>query len=260
LLEKLYSPVTRVGVPLVSTDSATAELIKYASNGFLATKIAFINQMADIAEKVDADITKVALGMGLDHRISPHFLLPGPGYGGSCFPKDTRALASIAREAGAPASIIEEVITTNDTRKTAMVERIIKACGGTVQGKRIGVWGLAFKANTDDMRESPSLVILPALLAKGAQITACDPAAILPARPLLPKEIAYNENALATAEQADVLVILTEWPAFRAVDLEKLRATMKNPVIVDCRNVLDSERLRELGFTYYAIGKAPVTG
>lgn len=257
LLESLYAPLAPQNVPIICTDCATSEMIKYAANAFLATKIAYINQMADLAEKVGADVTTVARGMGIDKRIGEAFLATGPGFGGSCFPKDTRALAQSAEDAGVPATIVNEVIASNERRKAAMAEKIIQAAGG-IKGKTVAIWGLAFKANTDDMREAASLAILPLLLAQGAQIVAYDPVATEQAKPLLPTTITYAPSAEAAAKDADVLVILTEWPQFKTENFSHIRSLMRAPLLVDLRNLFEPAVMAGEGFHYVSLGRATV--
>lgn len=257
MLQRLYARLAEQQVPLLFTSVETAELIKYASNGFLATKIAFINEMADICEQAGADIHGVALGMGLDKRIGHNYLVPGPGFGGSCFPKDTLALTRIARDNGTISKIVEAVIQGNDKRKKNMVAKIVNACAGDVQGKTIALLGLTFKANTDDMRSSPSLVIIEELLAQGAHIRAYDPAGMENAKELLnnPVAITWCDNAYAAAEDAVALVIITEWNEFSGLDLTRLKKLVSSPVVVDLRNILDAEQVHKEGFCYYGIGK-----
>jgi UDPglucose 6-dehydrogenase len=238
----------------VRTSLETAELIKYAANAFLAVKITFINQMADLCEKAGANVHDVARGMGLDGRIGRKFLHAGPGYGGSCFPKDTLALARTAQELGAPVSIIEQTIIANDARKESMAARIVVACGGDVAGKTIAVFGVTFKPETDDMRDAPSLVIVPALVMAGATVRAYDPQPGH-ARQMLPAGVEFATSALDAAQGADALVLITEWNEFRAISPEKLRAAMRGNVICDLRNVWDPVQMRESGFTYSSIGR-----
>jgi UDPglucose 6-dehydrogenase len=240
--------------PVVMTTLETAELTKYAANAFLATKITFINEMADLCEKVGANVQDVARGMGLDGRIGKKFLHAGPGYGGSCFPKDTIALVRTAQEYGSPARIVESVVQVNDTRKGAMASRVMAACGGSVRGKTVGVLGVAFKPNTDDMRDAPSLAIVPALQDAGATVRAYDPAAMHEAGPLLPG-VHWCTDAYDVAVGADVLVIITEWNEFRALDLDRLGASMTQKVLVDLRNVYRAEDVRAQGFRYTSIGR-----
>ena len=255
VLKRLYRPLYLFETPIVATSIETAELIKYAANAFLATKITFINEMADLCEKVGADVHDVARGMGLDGRIGRKFLHPGPGYGGSCFPKDTLALARTGQDAGAPVRLVETTIAVNEARKAQMAERVIEACGGSVAGKVVAVLGLAFKPETDDMRDSPSLVVVPKLAAAGATIRAFDPAAMDNAKPLLPAGVHYAAGALDAAEGADCLVLLTEWNEFRALAPARLRAAMRGDALLDLRNVYDPEAMRTAGFRYASIGR-----
>ncbi len=252
-LAELYRPLHLNRGPLLFTDRRSAELIKYASNAFLATKISFINEMADLCEAVGADIQDVARGVGLDKRIGPKFLHPGPGYGGSCFPKDTLALCRTARAAGRPTRIVEAVVEVNTTRKAEMVQRIVSAAEG-VNGKKVAVLGLTFKPGTDDMREAPSLVIVPSLHAEGADVHVHDPTADDRARALLPEATFHPDPYLAIAD-ADVLVILTEWDGYRALDLRRVRAALASPVIIDLRNIYDPATLEGLGFVYQGVGR-----
>lgn len=254
VMEELYRPLYLNVAPLLVTGRRTAELIKYAANAFLATKITFINEIADLCEQVGADVQEVARGIGLDNRIGSKFLHAGPGFGGSCFPKDTRALVRTGRDFGAPIKIVETVEQVNDARKLAMAKRVVAACGGSVEGKRIAVLGLAFKPNTDDMRDAPALAIVPALQAAGASIAAFDPEAMEQARPLLP-DVSYAEDAYAAIKGADALVILTEWDQFRALDLKRVRAALKSAIVVDMRNVYRPDDMHEAGFAYVGIGQ-----
>ncbi len=255
VLKRLYRPLYLIETPILATSIETAELIKYAANAFLATKITFINEIADLCEKVGADVHDVARGMGLDGRIGRKFLHAGPGYGGSCFPKDTLALARTAQDAGAPLRLVETTIAVNDARKAAMADRVIAACGGSVEGKTIAVLGLTFKPETDDMREAPSLVLVPRLMAAGARVRAFDPAGIGQARALLPAGLEYAANALDAAADADALVLLTEWNEFRALSPQRLKAAMRGNVLLDLRNVYDPETMRAAGFRYASIGR-----
>ncbi|HKF72094.1 MAG TPA: UDP-glucose/GDP-mannose dehydrogenase family protein [Stellaceae bacterium] len=257
VMRALYRPLYLIETPIVFTSIETAELIKYAANCFLATKISFINEVAALCEKVGADVQDVAKGIGLDGRIGPKFLHAGPGYGGSCFPKDCLALVRTAQEAGAPVSIVEQVVAVNDARKRKMAEKIIKACGGSVAGKTLAVLGLTFKPNTDDMREAPSLTILPALQEAGAEIRAFDPEGIDEARPLLPG-IAFSANAYEAMDGADAVVLLTEWNEFRALDLERMKRLLKSPTLIDLRNVYKPAEMAAAGFFYFSIGRKPV--
>lgn len=254
VLKRLYRPLYLIETPVVQTSIETAELIKYAANAFLAVKITFINQMADLCEKAGANVHDVARGMGLDGRIGRKFLHAGPGYGGSCFPKDTLALARTAQELGAPVTIVEQTIAANDARKEQMAERVIAACGGSVEGKTIAVLGVTFKPETDDMRDAPSLVILPALAAAGASIRAYDPQTGH-ARQVLPAGIHWADGALDAAKNADALVLITEWNEFRAISPAKLKAAMRGKVVCDLRNVWDPAQMREAGFAYSSIGR-----
>jgi UDPglucose 6-dehydrogenase len=253
-MHEAYRPLYLNAAPFLFTARRTAELIKYAANGFLATKVAFINEMADLCEKAGADVQDVARGMGLDNRIGSKFLHAGPGFGGSCFPKDTLALARTARELGAPATIIEAVAQANRARKNRMAQKVTAACGDSVAGKTIAVLGLAFKQNTDDIREAAATDIISALQEAGARVRAYDPQAIERARPMLPN-VAFCENAYACAEGASVLVIVTEWDAFRALDLDRLKQALMEPVVVDLRNIYSPSEMRKRGFRYSSIGR-----
>jgi UDPglucose 6-dehydrogenase len=254
----VYRPLYLNASPILFTERRTAELIKYAANAFLATKITFINEIADLCEKVGADVQQVARGIGLDNRIGSKFLHPGPGYGGSCFPKDTTALMKTAQDAGVPTRIVEAVVAVNAARKRAMVDKIVAALGGSARGKTIAVLGLAFKPNTDDLRDAPSLVIIPALKDKGAKILAHDPQAMSEAAKVLPG-VEMSKNPYEAAKGADVLVILTEWDAYRALDLDRLKKELKSPVIVDLRNIYRPEEMAAKGFRYTSIGR-PTSG
>lgn len=254
VMRELYRPLFLNETPVVYTTRESSELIKYASNAFLATKISFINEMAELCEKVGADVQDVAKGMGLDKRIGNKFLHAGPGYGGSCFPKDTLALLETARDAGAPVEIVEAVVAVNDRRKEAMVRKIIDACGGSVAGKKIAVLGLTFKPNTDDMRESPSLVIVPGLMEAGATVSAYDPEGMDEARALMP-DVDYCGDAYATMGGADALVIITEWNQFRALDLARAARLMNAPLLIDLRNIYGRGEPEQYGFTYVGVGR-----
>jgi UDPglucose 6-dehydrogenase len=257
VLGRLYRPLNLLDTPIVYTSRETAELIKYATNAFLATKITFINQVADLCEKVGADVTDVARGMGLDGRIGPKFLHPGPGYGGSCFPKDTLALVKTARDAGVPVSIVETVVSFNNARKHAMAQRILQAMEGGAKGKVVTVLGLTFKPNTDDMRESPALDILPALVAAGAEVRAFDPEGMDEARKLL-SGVTFAENIDAAIAGADCLVLLTEWNQFRSLDPAEIKAAMRTPVVVDVRNVFRPAEMDAAGISYSSIGRPSI--
>ena len=254
VMEEVYRPLYLNQAPILFTGRRTSELIKYAANAFLATKITFINEMADLCEKVGANVQEVARGIGLDNRIGGKFLHAGPGYGGSCFPKDTLALIKTAQDAGAPTRIVETVAAVNDSRKRAMADKVIAAAGGDVRGKRIALLGLAFKPNTDDMRDAPSIEIVRRLQAGGASIRAYDPESTAQAK-LIFENIDYAENGYSCASGADVLVIVTEWDQFRALDLDRIKAAMKAPVIVDLRNIYRPEEVRARGFTYTSVGR-----
>jgi UDPglucose 6-dehydrogenase len=254
VMRELYRPLFINETPILFTGRRTAELIKYASNAFLATKITFINEMASLCEKVGANVQDVARGMGLDRRIGSKFLHAGPGFGGSCFPKDTTALTAIAAAHAAPARIVETVIAVNEARKRAMADKIVAACGGSVRGKKLAILGLTFKPNTDDMREAPSLVILPALAAAGARIVAYDPAGMEEACRLMP-ELRTASDPYACVADADAVVIITEWDEFRALDLERVQAAMRGAVLVDLRNIYKPAEIADRGFTYVSIGR-----
>ncbi len=257
LMRRLYRPLYLNETPIVFTSLESSELIKYAANCFLATKITFINQVADLCEKVGADVQDVARGIGLDGRIGNKFLHAGPGFGGSCFPKDCRALAYTARDAKSPISIVDTVIAVNDARKPAMAEKIISACDGSVKGKTIAVLGVTFKPNTDDMREAPSLDILPKLQEQGAAVRAFDPVGMPEARKLI-DGVEWCKDAYATMVDADALVILTEWNEFRALDLDRAAALMRSPVLVDLRNVYKPGEAVAAGFRFCSVGRAMV--
>ncbi len=254
----LYRPLYLRDTPIIKTSLETAELIKYAANTFLATKITFINEFADLCEKVGADVQDVAKGIGLDGRIGSKFLHAGPGYGGSCFPKDTAALVRSARDAGAPISIVEQVISVNDNRKEAMARKIIDACGGDVSGKTIAVLGLTFKPNTDDMRDSPSLVIVPRLVEAGATVRAFDPVGMDEAKKALDGPV-WCRDAYDAMDGADAVAIVTEWNEFRALNLERVKSLLKKPVMIDLRNVYRPQQMRDTGFDYVSIGRASVS-
>ena len=254
VMRKLYRPLFLIETPILFTARRTAELIKYAGNTFLAMKITFINEIADLCEKVGADVHDVAKGIGLDGRIGKKFLHPGPGYGGSCFPKDTLALVHTAKDYGSPLRIIETVVDINDKRKKAMAGRIVEACGGSVKGKTVAVLGLTFKPNTDDMRDAPSLDIVPALVAAGAKVRAYDPEGMNEAKKLL-DGIEWCADVYATLPEADVVAILTEWNEFRSLDLDRVKKLMKAPVVVDLRNVYSPTDMVEAGFRYTCIGR-----
>jgi len=256
VMTEVYRPLYLNAAPMLFTERRTAELIKYAANAFLATKITFINEMADLCEKVGANVQEVARGIGLDNRIGSKFLHAGPGYGGSCFPKDTTALMRTAQEAGAPTKIIEAVVAVNDARKRAMAGKVIAALGGSVKGKTIAVLGLTFKPNTDDLRDAPSLVIVPALKEAGATVRAHDPQAMNEASNILPG-IAMCKSPYDAVKGADALVILTEWDTYRALDLDRLKKELKSPIVVDLRNIYRPDEMAAKGFRYTSIGRPP---
>ncbi len=254
VMREVYRPLFINQTPILFTGRRAAELIKYASNAFLATKITFINEIADLCEKCGADVQEIARGMGLDRRISRTFLHPGPGFGGSCFPKDTAALTAIGQQHAAPIKIVETVIAVNDARKRAMADKVIAACGGSLAGRLIAVLGLTFKPNTDDMREAPSLVIVPALEAQGARVRAYDPHGMAEARKLLP-QIEPASDPYACVAGADAMVIITEWEEFRALDLDRVKAALKSPIVVDLRNVYEPVDMAQRGFAYVGVGR-----
>jgi len=255
VLRRVYRPLYLIEAPIVFTSIETAELTKYAANAFLAMKVTFINEMADLCEKVGADVHDVARGIGLDGRIGRKFLHPGPGFGGSCFPKDTLALMRIAQDFSAPSRLVEAVVAVNDARKAGMAMRVIAACGGSVRGKTIAVLGLTFKPETDDMRDAPSVPIISRLIGDGATVRAFDPEGMDQAVPLLPASVAYCQNALEAASGADALVLVTEWNEFRALAPERLAAAMRGRVVVDLRNVYEPGAMRAAGFDYQCVGR-----
>ncbi|MCK4675259.1 MAG: UDP-glucose/GDP-mannose dehydrogenase family protein [Gammaproteobacteria bacterium] len=255
LLRELYRPLNLIEAPIHVTNLESAELIKYAANAFLATKISFINEMSQLCEKVGADVHSIAKGMGLDGRIGKKFLHAGPGYGGSCFPKDTLALIRIAQEHGSSCRIVESVVEVNAAQKARMVSKIRDALGGSESGKTIAVLGLTFKPETDDMRDSPSLAILPALSDKGAKIRAHDPEGMEEAKNLLPENIQYCDSLYEIFENADAVVLMTEWNQYRALDLKKVKNMMKGNVFVDLRNVYEKDTMEQKGFDYHCVGR-----
>ncbi len=255
VLAEIYRPLYLNASPIFNVSRRTAELIKYASNAFLATKITFINEIADLCEQVGADVQDIARGMGLDNRIGSKFLHPGPGFGGSCFPKDATALLKTAQDHGVALRIVETVSAVNDQRKRAMARKVVAALGGSVRGKTIGVLGLAFKPNTDDTRDSPAIPLITALQDLGAIVRAYDPAGMEQAKPALPA-IHYCGSAYAAAEGAAALVIATEWEQFRALDLARLKGVMAQPVIVDLRNIYRIDEMKRAAFRYVAVGRA----
>ena len=254
VMQSLYRPLYLIETPMVITGLETAELIKYAANAFLATKITFINEIADLCERVGADVQVVAKGMGLDQRIGRKFLHAGAGYGGSCFPKDTLALVKTAADAGAPLRLVETTVDINAKRKQAMASRILKACGGDVRGKTVAILGVTFKPNTDDMREAVSLDVIPALQQAGATVRAFDPAGMKEAKKLL-KDVIWCNDAYEAVTGADAVALLTEWNEFRALDFARMKAALKKPVLVDLRNVYRPEDVKAAGFSYFGIGR-----
>jgi UDPglucose 6-dehydrogenase len=257
VLTEIYRPLYLNAPPIIFVSRRTAELIKYASNAFLATKITFINEMADLCEQVGADVQEVARGMGLDNRIGAKFLHAGPGFGGSCFPKDTSALIKTAHDHGVPLRVVETVSAVNEQRKRAMARKVVQALGGSVRGKTVAVLGLTFKPNTDDTRDSPAIPLITALHDLGAIVRGYDPAGMEQAKPLLP-DVHYCRSAYSAAEGADAVVIATEWEQFRALDLARLKGIMIQPVIVDLRNIYRADEIRRAAFHYVSIGRAGV--
>jgi UDPglucose 6-dehydrogenase len=255
IMRRLYRPLYLIEAPILFTSLETAELAKYAANSFLAMKVTFINEIADLCEKVGAEVHDIARGIGLDNRIGRKFLHPGPGFGGSCFPKDTLALVHIAQDAGAPMRLIETTVDINDNRKLRMADRIVAACGGSVAGRTIGVLGLTFKPETDDMRAASSIPILHHLASGGASLRAFDPAGMDAARALLPEGVRYCRDALDAATGVDALVVLTEWNEFRALSPARLRELMKGDIIMDLRNIWDPNAMRAHGFQYESLGR-----
>lgn len=253
VMAELYRPLTLNETPILFTGRRTSELIKYAANAFLAMKITFINEIADLCEAIGGDVQQISRGIGLDNRIGPKFLQPGPGYGGFCFPKDTLALAATAVGAGRPLELVEATVRVNEKRKQAMAHKIAAAMNGDVAGKTVAILGLTFKPNTDDMREAPALAIVPALQAMGAKVRACDPEGH-EAASLLP-DVDFVSDAYQAADGADCVVLLTEWDQFRAMDLDRVKTSMRNPIMVDLRNVYSPSYMRDLGFAYHSVGR-----
>jgi UDPglucose 6-dehydrogenase len=259
VLRTLYRPLFLIETPIVVTSIETAELTKYAANSFLAMKVTFINEVADLCERVGADVHDVARGMGLDGRIGRKFLHAGPGFGGSCFPKDTLAMARIGQDAGAPQRLVETVVQVNDTRKSTLARRVTAACGGSVRGKKIAVWGLTFKPETDDMRDAPSIPVVSRLVESGAEIHAFDPEGMEQAKAVLPSSVFYVTDPFEAARGADALVVLTEWRVFRAVSPTRLRSLMRGPVLVDLRNIFDPDAMQAAGFHYSSVGRQQIS-
>ena len=254
IMQDLYRPLMEQETPILFTSRRTSELTKYAANAFLAMKITFINEIANLCERVEADVQEVSLGIGLDERIGKRFLQAGPGYGGSCFPKDTLALVKTAREAGAPVELIETTVRINDARKQAMAQKIVHAMGGDVQGKTIAILGLTFKANTDDMRDAPSLDIIPALQAEGAHIRAFDPEGMHEAKRHF-RTIDYATSAKEAIKNADALVILTEWDAFKTLDLAEVASNLRTSIVIDLRNMFSIADMKRYGIRYFGVGR-----
>ena len=255
LLKELYRPLNLIDVSFLTTDPESAELIKYAGNAFLATKISFINEMSMLCETVGADIHAVSRGIGLDGRIGKKFLHPGPGYGGSCFPKDTKGLVRLFQEHGIPNRIVESVIEVNEAQKARMIHKIRMALGGDEAGKQIAVLGLTFKPQTDDMRDAPALSILPKLIENGARIRAHDPKGMQAAKELLPSAVTYCEDIFEAITDSDAIVIMTEWHEYRGLPLDRIMKAMKGNVFIDLRNVYEPSTMRSKGFDYYCVGR-----
>ena len=255
LLRELYRPINLIEAPIISTDLESAELIKYASNAFLATKISFINEMSMICEKTGADIHAVARGMGLDNRIGRKFLHPGPGYGGSCFPKDTKALARIASENGISSRIVETVIEVNEIQKMRMIEKICHAIGENADTKKVAILGLTFKPETDDMRDAPSLTILPELIKRGIKINAHDPKGVEEAKKILPSSVEYFDDIYKSMEGTDAVVLMTEWNVYRNMDMLIVKEKLNTPVFIDLRNVYEPKEMQDYGFDYFSVGR-----
>jgi UDPglucose 6-dehydrogenase len=255
VMAELYAPFVRTGKPIIFMDISSAEMTKYAANAMLATRISFMNEIANLCERVGADVELVRKGIGSDGRIGPSFLFPGPGYGGSCFPKDVKALVRTAQDVGASLRVLESVEEANDRQKQRLYEKLVAALGTGVQGLHIALWGLAFKPNTDDMREAPALVLIDQLLAAGATVTAHDPAAMHEAERRVGGRIAFAETNYEALEGADALVVVTEWNEYRHPDFARIKATLRRPVPVDGRNLYEPSKMRALGFTYDCIGR-----
>ena len=255
IMRDLYRPLYLIETPVVITSLEAAELTKYAANAFLATKISFINEIANLCDQIGCDVHDVARAIGMDNRIGRYFLHPGPGYGGSCFPKDTTALLSVAKEYGAESRIVESVVEVNHAQRTRMVEKIDRLMGGEIEGRQVAVLGLSFKPKTDDMREAPSIEIIRALVERGARVRAYDPVAMEQAKKFLTTDIEYASDEYEAAEGADVLVFMTEWNEFRALDMQKIKGLMRTPRIADLRNIYEPQRMREFGFEYVGVGR-----
>ena len=260
VMAELYAPFVRTGRPIIFMDIASAEMTKYAANAMLATRISFMNEIANLCERVGANVDLVRRGIGSDERIGPSFLFPGPGYGGSCFPKDVRALAKTARDNGAPLEVLEAVDQVNGRQKHRVAEKLIAALGARVRGARVAIWGLAFKANTDDMRESASLTVIDDLLAAGVAVVAHDPVAIAEARRRLGDRIEFTESNYEALRNADALAVLTDWNEYRHPDFERIRTLLRRPLVVDGRNLFTPAKMQQLGFEYYSIGRGADPG
>ena len=258
VMAELYAPFVRTGKPIIFMDIASAEMTKYAANAMLATRISFMNEIANLCERVGADVDLVRKGIGSDNRIGPSFLFPGPGYGGSCFPKDVKALVRTAKEFGASLSVLDAVEDANERQKGRLYEKLAKAFGGPLKGARVAVWGLAFKPNTDDMREAPALVLIEQLLAEGASVAVHDPAAMHEAKHKLGDRVTYAESNYAALDGADALVVVTDWNEYRHPDFQRIKATLRRPIVVDGRNLYSAAKMQGLGFTYDSIGRGRV--
>lgn len=258
VMENLYKPFVRQGNPIIFMDERSAELTKYAANAFLATKITFMNEIANFCEAVGADVDKVRIGMGTDTRIGKRFLFPGIGYGGSCFPKDVQALAKSGKDAGYDFKVISSVMQVNERQKTTLTDKIMKHYGGNVKGKRFAMWGLAFKPDTDDIREAPALYMIDALLAAGAEVSVFDPEAMANVRKLMGQKVRFANDEYDALTEADALVVATEWALFRTPDFERVGAALKDRIIFDGRNLYDTEEMRDLGFHYVSVGRQAV--
>jgi UDPglucose 6-dehydrogenase len=255
VMAELYSPFVRTGRPIIFMDIASAEMTKYAANAMLATRISFMNEIANLCERVGADVDLVRKGIGSDARIGPSFLFPGPGYGGPCFPKDVKALARTATERGSPLAVLDAVECANERQKKRLFEKLDKALGGKVAGSHIAVWGLAFKPNTDDMRQAPSLTLIDAVLAANATVTAHDPAAMEETRRKLGDSIRYAESNYDALEGADALVVVTDWNEYRHPDFARIKNTLRRPIVIDGRNLYNPAKMKSLGFDYDSIGR-----
>jgi UDPglucose 6-dehydrogenase len=255
-MTELYAPFVRTGNPVLVMDCASAELTKYAANAMLASRISFMNEIANLCERVGANVDLVRKGIGSDSRIGAAFLFPGPGYGGSCFPKDVKALVRTSHTCGAPMGVLEAVEGANERQKRRLFEKVRQALGDTLTGKRVAVWGLSFKPQTDDMRESPALTLIDQLLEAGAVVVAHDPVAIPEAQRRVGNRIEFAETSYAALDGADALVIVTDWNEYRHPDLKRIKAALKRPIVVDGRNLYDPAKMRGLGFTYLSIGRS----